>query len=139
MRIRALACLLAFLASAPVAAQKESSEVSDNEINKYKALATSSCQDAGIKKGDPKEQVDAFCGCLMTTINKTMTRGDWQRAYFHSMKGESQEERKVLEPHLKNVAVCVPQPPATQAPQDQQPTPKPKGTGGLNLKPPPSK
>ena len=131
MRLRLTAMLLAALVSAPAGAQSDPSEVTDKEIANYKALATSSCQDAGTKKGDPKEQVDAFCGCLISTIDKTMTRADGQRAYFHSMKGQGLEERQVLEPHLKNVGVCVPQPP-----KDKEPAMKPPGTGGLNLKPP---
>jgi hypothetical protein len=135
MTKRAFALLLAVLICAPAVAQNEPSEVSDNEIAKYKALAASSCQDAGTKKGDAKETVDAFCGCLIATISKTMTRVDWQRAYFYSMKGQGEEERQVLAPHLKNVGVCVPQP-AEAKPSQDQPAPKPAGTGGLNLKPP---
>lgn len=126
MKIRSLALLLAFLIAGPVAAQKEPAEVTDGEIAKYKALAASSCQDAGTKQGDPKEKVDAFCGCLVATITKTMTRAEWQQAYFYSMKGQSQEERQVLDPHLKNVALCAPKPAADQKPQVGEPAQKPQ-------------
>lgn len=136
MKLSSLVLLAAFVA-APAAAQKEPAEVTDKEIAKYKAAALSGCQDAGIKKGDPKENVDAFCGCLVSTLDKSMTRAEWQRAYFHSLKSQGQEERQVLEPHLKNVGVCVP---AAPAPQEQQPesqsAPQPKPSGGQGLRSP---
>ena len=140
MKIRSLALLLAALISAPVAAQKEPAEVTDGEIAKYKALAASSCHEAGTKQGDPKEKVDAFCGCLVATINKTMTRAEWQQAYFYSLKGQSKEERQVLDPHLKNVGVCMPAPAAEQKREASEPAQKPqpsaKPQSSQGLKPP---
>jgi hypothetical protein len=139
MKIRSLAVLLAVLISAPVAAQREPAEVTDAQIAKYKALAASSCQEAGTKQGDPKERVDAFCGCLVRTITTTMTRAEWQQAYFYSMKGQSKEERQVLAPHLKNVDICMPKPAAAPKPQAGDPAPQPAQKPGQGLRPPPAK
>jgi hypothetical protein len=127
MNTRLLALLLACLFSAPVAAQKEPAEVTDKEIGKYKALADTSCRDAGAKQGDPKEKIDAFCGCLLTTLNKSLTRPEWQQAYFYSMKGQTKEEMSVLAPHLKNVAACRPAD-AEAAPAAAQPQPSPSSS-----------
>jgi hypothetical protein len=127
--VAALACAFAL----PVFAQKEPAEVTDSEIAKYKQLAASGCRDAGEKQGDPKEKVDAFCGCLISTLEKSMKRPEWQQAYFYSVKGETDRERQVLGPHLKNVATCAPQP-AAPAAQTEAPA-KPE----LNLKLPSTK
>jgi hypothetical protein len=136
MNIRLLAVLLACLFSAPVAAQKEPAEVTDKEIGKYKALADTSCRDAGAKQGDPKEKIDAFCGCLLTTLNKSLTRTEWQQAYFHSIKGQTKEEMAVLAPHLKNVAACRPPEPQA-APPAAQPEASPSSSQP-QLRPPAS-
>jgi hypothetical protein len=125
MNTRLLALLLACLFSAPVAAQKEPSEVTDKEIAKYKALADTSCREAGAKQGDPKEKIDAFCGCLLTTLNKSLTRPEWQQAYFYSIKGQTKEEMAVLGPHLKNVAACRPAPEAQPEAQATPPASQP--------------
>jgi hypothetical protein len=125
MNTRLLALLLACLFSAPVAAQKEPAEVTDKEIAKYKALADTSCREAGAKQGDPKEKIDAFCGCLLTTLNKSLTRPEWQQAYFYSIKGQTKEEMAVLGPHLKNVAACRPAPEAQPEAQATPPASQP--------------
>lgn len=124
--VGALACAFAL----PVFAQKEPAEVTDGEIVKYKQLAASGCRDAGEKQGDPKEKIDAFCGCLISTLEKSMTRPEWQQAYFYSTKGQTKDEMQVLSPHLKNVATCAPPPPPAPAAQTEAPA-KPE----LNLKP----
>jgi hypothetical protein len=55
-----------------------------------------------------------------------MTRAEWQQAYFYSMKGQSKEERQVLDPHLKNVALCMPKPAADAKPQVSEPAQNPQ-------------
>jgi hypothetical protein len=141
MNTRLLALLLAGLFSAPVAAQKEPSQVTDKEIAKYKALADTSCREAGAKQGDPKEKIDAFCGCLLTTLNKSLTRPEWQQAYFYSINSQTKEEMAVLGPHLKNVAACRPapeaQPEAAQTPSQPDASTSPsRSSSQPQLRPP---
>ena len=136
---RFIAAALACAFAVPAFAQKEPAEVTDGEIAKYKQLAAGGCREAGEKQGDPKEKTDAFCSCVISTLEKTMKRPEWQQAYFYSLKGEADRERQVLGPHLNNVAACSPQPaaqpqtetPAQSAPQSPaqpaaKPQPKPK-------------
>ena len=126
LALSALACALAL----PVYAQNEPAEVTDGEIKKYKAIAETGCRQGGEKRGDPKERVDAFCSCLVATMEKTMKRPQWQQAYFYSLKGQAAEERDLLAPHLNNAATtCRPPAPAAAAPDGSTPgaqTPPPK-------------
>jgi hypothetical protein len=87
-------------------AQNEPSEVTDAEISKYKASAEAACRESGAKRGDPQERIDAFCGCVMATLSKSMSRPEWQQVYFYSLNRRNDREMQVLEPHLKKVAAC---------------------------------
>ena len=122
MSKRLIAAALACAFAVPAFAQKEPAEVTDGEIAKYKQLAAGGCREAGEKQGDPKEKTDAFCSCVISTLEKTMKRPEWQQAYFYSLKGEAEREREVLGPHLKNVGACSPLPPAEAQPQAPAPT-----------------
>ena len=131
MKTRLVLSLLACSLALPAFAQKEPAEVTDGEIRKYKALAENGCRQGGEKRGDPKERVDAFCSCLVATMDKSMKRPEWQQAYFYSINGQADRERQVLEAHLNNAALtCRPPAPAAAAPEGQSTpaadAPKPK-------------
>jgi hypothetical protein len=104
----ALAVLFAVFIAGPAGAQKEPSEVTDGEITKYKATARTACTEAGTKRGDPKEKVEAFCSCVLDTLNESMTRAEWQQAYFYSLNNRAAEEEKVLSPHMGKLGRCRP-------------------------------
>ena len=108
IRPAALAAVLAVLAAGPAVAQKEPSEVTDGEIAKYKALARTACAETGVGRGDPKEKVEAFCSCVIDTLNESMTRAEWQQVYFYSMKQQPKEEERVLAPHVPKIGRCRP-------------------------------
>jgi hypothetical protein len=114
MKLRLTAMLLACAVSASAYAQKEPAEVTDGEIAKYKNTSESDCRAGAAGKGDPAD-VAAFCGCIFASLNKTMTRPEWQQAYFYTQKGEEPRVREILAPHLKQ-ATCRPQGAAAQAP-----------------------
>jgi hypothetical protein len=132
MTKRLVVAALAFAFALPVFAQKEPAEVNDGEIAKYKTSAENECRAGAAGKGDPKD-VAQFCGCIFASLNKTMTRPEWQQAYFYSQKGEAARVREVLNPHLKTAecrpqAAAAAQPPAESqsAPPQAQPQAKPK-------------
>jgi curli biogenesis system outer membrane secretion channel CsgG len=135
MKRHSLALLVAALISAPVAAQKEPSEVTDAEIAKYKTSSEAECRAGAAGKGDPKD-VEAFCGCIFASLNGSMTRAEWQQAYFYSTKSEPARVREVLGPHLQK-SECRPQAAAAPkpAPTDAQTAPKPKAPS-QGLRPP---
>lgn len=91
-----------------VHAQRAPRDVNDHQMAEYKSVATTACREGGKQKGDPETQVNALCACLMEHLDKSMTRAEWQQAYFsaHNQKGE--EERKILAPHLKAFKGCQP-------------------------------
>lgn len=106
MRAAAAGLLLAAALAAPVYAQDAPSEVTDGEIARYKSAAQSACREAGMARGDPQARVDGFCTCVLESLNKTMKRPEWQQASFYSMRNQEAEEKKVLAPHVQNLAVC---------------------------------
>lgn len=100
----------AALASAALA-QEGPSEVTDAEIGRYKAAAQAGCRDGGMANGDPQGMVDAFCNCVLQSLEKTMKRPEWQQAAFYSMKNDEAAEKKVLAPHVQNLGFCRQPPP----------------------------
>jgi 4-hydroxyphenylpyruvate dioxygenase-like putative hemolysin len=110
MKLRVLAVLLAFTIAAPVGAQQTAAQVTDAQVGTYKAAAQQACKDAGTKQGDPAAKVEAFCGCLLETLNKNMTASEWRQAYFFSQKKQVEEESKIVSPHLAKLAVCRAEP-----------------------------
>ena len=107
-----LAAAAAFVLTASQAAltfaQSEPAEVTDTEIARYQSRAKEACVQAGLSRGDPKERVEAFCGCMLDTLTKSMSRSEWQQAYFYSMKEQSDDERRVVAPHLSQLDACRP-------------------------------
>ena len=93
-------------AAAPVKAQNAPSDVTDGEIDRYKTIARNACIDSGAAAGAPQDQVLAFCGCVLDTLTGSMTRPEWQQAYFYSMTDRSEEEKAVLAPHMAKIEVC---------------------------------
>ena len=126
MKLRLTAVLLACAVSAAAFAQKEPAEVTDGEIAKYKVSAEAECRVGAVGKGDPAD-IAAFCSCLFGSLNKTMTRPEWQQVYFYANANEGARARAVLDPHLQK-AECKPQGAAKQAP------PAPTADKPLDLK-----
>ncbi len=110
MKLRTLAALLAFTLAGPALAQKTAAEVTDAQVDQYKSAAQKACTDGGEKAGDPQAKVEAFCGCLIETLNKNMTATEWRQAYYFSQKKQIEEERKIVTPHLAKLDVCRAEP-----------------------------
>jgi hypothetical protein len=106
----AAAGLLLIVLAAPglSAAQESPSEVSDAEIARYKATVQKICRDASMARGDPQVQTDAFCNCMLGTLEKSMKRPEWQQAYFYSLKNRESDEQQVVAPHLGRLEACRP-------------------------------
>jgi hypothetical protein len=124
MKLRLTAVLLACAVSSIALAQTEPAQVTDGEIAKYKVSAETECRVGAAGKGDPAD-IAAFCSCLFVSLNKTMTRPEWQQVYFYANKGEAARAREVLNPHLQKAeckpqgaAATQPKPPAAEKPLD---------------------
>jgi hypothetical protein len=107
-----VAAALALVVLQPAAghAQNEPSEVTDKEIARYKTRAKEACMQPGLARGDPQDKVEAFCSCMVDTLNKSMSRSEWQQAYFYSLKQQAENERRVVAPHLAKLDACRPKP-----------------------------
>ena len=128
MKLRFSALLVACALAAPVFAQKEPAEVTDGEIAKYKVSGETECRVGAAGKGDPAD-VAAFCSCLFKSLDKTMTRPEWQQVYFYTHTGDGPKARAVIDPHLQK-AECRPQGAAKQ----QQSVPLSPADKPLDLK-----
>ena len=118
-------CVIALGFASAALAQQSPSEVTDAEIAKYKKAAYDGCAEPGLKRGDPQAAVDAFCSCMVATLEKSMKRPEWQQAYFYWHKAETDQHNAVVKPHLANVKQCAQKPPAPPAPESTQPAQKP--------------
>jgi hypothetical protein len=108
MKTHAAGLVLCAVFSASAVAQQQPSEVTDKEIERYKAAAKNACMEPGIARGDPREKVDAVCSCVIGALSKSMSRSEWQQAYFYSTRKQADDERKVIAPHLPKPEVCRP-------------------------------
>jgi cytochrome c556 len=106
LKAAAVGFLVAAALASAASAQDAPSEVTDAEIARYKATAQMGCRQAGMAKGDPQAQVDAFCNCVLQSLEKTMKRPEWQQAAFYSLRNDENGEKKVLAPHVQNLAPC---------------------------------
>ena len=111
--------------------QQPGSSVTAKELAAYKRNAETGCQEGGKKQGDPQEKIDAFCSCLMATLEKSVSDAEWRQLVRYSREGRGADEKKALDPHLKNLAACRPQQPQSQA----QPQPKAEPQTGLKARP----
>ena len=109
MKLSTPVILLTCAIAAPVGAQQTVAEVTEAQITEYKRSAAAGCQEGGKKKGDPQAMVDAFCGCLIDTLNKNMTPNEWRQVVLYSLNKQAEAEVKVLTPHLARVKACLPQ------------------------------
>ena len=108
MKLRIVAVLLACAVAGSAWAQKTTSQITEAQIADYKRAAQTACRDGGKQQGDPEAKVEAFCGCMLETLNKDMTPAEWRQVVAYSQNNQEREEREALMPHLKKLDVCRP-------------------------------
>ena len=101
-----LAAMLALLFAAEARPQTDPAAVSDSMIEMYKFGVLTGCRNRGREVGDPAEQVEAFCGCMIKTLNEVVSKGEWQRAIVLSLNKQEAEEMQVFTPHLPKLVHC---------------------------------
>lgn len=102
---------LAFLTAAllmptPSAAQRTAVTATAQEIRTYKFGLELGCRDGGARKGDSRDQVDAFCGCVVKTLDRVVTPADWERAARYSFDKRDDESNQVIGPYFQQTATC---------------------------------
>lgn len=108
--------LLCSVFASAAAAQKAPADVTETQIKDYKANALKQCTDAGKSRGDPAEKIDGFCNCMISTLEKSVSRAEWQKLYFYSSQKRQQEEINVLGPHTPKIKACAAPPKDATAP-----------------------
>ena len=102
--------LVALVVSGAADAQSSLFEVTDAQIAKYKTDAYEGCREPGIKRGDAEPRVNAFCSCVIATLEKSMKPVEWQQATFYALKNDEVRHRSVIDPYRANLKSCAAQP-----------------------------
>jgi hypothetical protein len=109
MKLWTLAALLTCATAGSAWAQKTATDVTDAQVSAYKLTAETACRDGGKQQGDPPAKVEAFCGCMMETLNKNMTPAEWKQVVAYARNNQAKEEREALMPHLQKLDGCRPE------------------------------
>jgi|SRR5688572_24987048 hypothetical protein len=106
--MRLAAMTIAILAAGSAYGQETAAQVTADQVAVYQAAMDRGCRNAGHRRGDPQARVDAFCNCMMKTLETSMTPDEWKRAVLHALKRQDREEMAVLRPHMSKVQACSP-------------------------------
>lgn len=132
-QLRTFAFLIACALTTTAGAQKAAGEATEVQIAAYKVAAQKACVEGGKKQGDTDDKVKAFCGCMITVLNKNLTPSEWQQVVTFSRDNRPEDELKVLAPSLKQLDVCKPQQPAVAPGTGSAPSAAPaRGSMGLS-------
>ncbi|HNH88295.1 MAG TPA: hypothetical protein PLX46_02655 [Thiobacillaceae bacterium] len=104
--MKTLLLLLTTLISSTALALESPSDVTDSQVSFYQLGMETGCKDAGRRKGDAAEKVEAFCNCMMQALKDDLTFAEWQQAYFFSRNHQDHEEMQILGPHMRKVQRC---------------------------------
>ena len=87
-------------------AQEIPEEVTESQVAVYQRGMDMGCKDAGRRRGDPAEKVDAFCNCVAGVLKENVTQSEWQQAYFYFRKRQEREEMRALSAHTAKIRTC---------------------------------
>ena len=104
--MRQLLLSLWTFAASEVVAQEKAIEVTEAEVAFYQLGIETGCKDAGRRRGDPAEQVEGFCNCLMSLLKAELTFEEWQQASLFSRNRQEREEMEILRPHMAGIQEC---------------------------------
>ena len=79
---------------------------SRQDIELYKAGIKQGCVNQGIQRGDAAAGIDAFCGCIFETFNRSLSPAQWQSASDAAKAMNSAEEAKVFAPYMAQAKGC---------------------------------
>jgi hypothetical protein len=85
---------------------RDPSEVSQLEVGAYKRGVEAGCINAGRSKGDPEEKTNAFCKCVIATLESRLSSEEWRTATFYAQQRRSADEQRTLAPHMLAVQQC---------------------------------
>jgi len=96
--------LSSFLVASSAFAQQAASDVTDVQLSTYQTQMEAGCRERGHQRGEPR--ADAFCDCMVKTLQQQIPRSDWVRAYTFAQQGRHADEVQVVKPYLKQVEAC---------------------------------
>ena len=87
-------------------AQESASDVTADQVAIYQLGLEMACKRGGRKRGEPPEQVDAFCTCSIRVLKENASFSEWQQAYHYWRKRLSREASDMLAPHMPKIQAC---------------------------------
>lgn len=76
------------------------------DVELYKAGVKQGCVNQGIGRGDEPRAIDAFCGCISETFNRSLSPAQWQAASDAAKAMNRAEEAKVFAPYMAQAKGC---------------------------------
>jgi hypothetical protein len=76
------------------------------DVDLYKAGIKQGCVNQCIQRGDAAASIDAFCGCISETFNRSLSPAQWQAASDAARAMNSAEEAKVFAPYMAQAKSC---------------------------------
>ena len=104
MAIGAIAFLL--MRPDPVFAQESASDVTAAQVTLYQIGLETGCKRSGRRRGEPPEQVDAFCACSIRVLKENASFSEWQQAYFYWQKRLNREASDLLASYRPKLEAC---------------------------------
>jgi len=105
MRVR-FSALLLWSVSAVATEQTSPEQVTTRQISTYQSEIEQGCKRRGRERGDPADRVDASCACIMEKLRGSLSIGEWQKAYYHAVKEQHEQEWQIVLPHLSKANSC---------------------------------
>ncbi len=102
-----LIAILLFIFLVPAAwTQESAAQVTDAQIDLYQRGIAIGCKAAGQRAGDPVEQVNALCDCVLNGLKAEVSRAEWQQAYLFSLRHDPRGEQEIIGPHMQHLSMC---------------------------------
>ena len=95
-----------FIPAGSTFGQESAAEVTDAQVALYQVGLETRCRQAGRKRGEAPEQVDAFCTCTIRVLRENASYSEWQQAYYYWRKRLNREASALLAPYLPKLQAC---------------------------------
>jgi hypothetical protein len=83
----------------------------DIHLRTFKLGIDAGCRDAGKRENDPPEKVNAFCTCVMKTLQSEVPPKVWQEISAHLKAQRPDLANQALGPYLSKLSKCSPSAP----------------------------
>ena len=105
MRILKIA-LLAVLPILGLAQTPTPAAGTEDQVRAFQLGIDTGCRDAGKKKNDPPERVNALCSCVMKTLRSIVPADSWKKAASLAASGRPDLANQTMTPYMSKLSEC---------------------------------